>query len=265
MHKKIMASCVVILLVVAAGSLSASAMTEDDAGLALWSKANTIADASESYLPGVRQISYQETDGKGNTVYADQAVALLEGVLGGRYIQVREFGDEAIFNLMDRYTDGLVLTPFVDNLYAVDHTYTGVSESVNGKSTDVYTFKMALDSSLLQYDPNYAASGTLLGWDSDEDDYDGTLSGTIWLDRVTGAPVKLVNNYSLPDNTTIGSLKVEQTIYFTLANGIVTPNQINTVGKLTIAAGTKGQILVTDFTMNETQSAFWQNEKFIRG
>jgi len=82
---------------------------------------------------------------------------------------------------------------------------------------------------------------------------------------VTGAPVKLVNNYSLPDNTTIGSLKVEQTIYFTLANGIVTPNQINTVGKLTIAAGTKGQILVTDFTMNETQSAFWQNEKFIRG
>ena len=265
MNKKIMACCVAILLVAAAGSLSASAMTEDDAGSALWGKANTIADASESYLPGVRQISYQETDGKGNTVYADQAVALLEGVLSGRYIQVREFGDEAIFDLMDRYTDGLVLTPFVDNLYAVDYSYTGVSESVNGKSTDVYTFKMALDSSLLQYDPNYTASGTLLGWDSDDDDFDGTCTGTIWLDRVTGAPVKLVNSYSLPDNTTIGSLKVEQTIYFTLANGIVTPNQISTVGKLTIAAGTKGQILVTDFTMNETQSAFWQNENFIRG
>lgn len=264
MNKKIMACCVAILLVAAAGSLSASAATENNIGVTLWSKANAIADASESHLPGVRQISYQETDGKGNTVYADQAVALLEGVLGGRYIQVREFGDEAIFDLMDRYTDGLVITPFADNLYAMEYTYTGVSETVNGKSADVYTFQMALDSDLLHYDPNYTPSGKLLGWDSDDDDFDDTFTGTIWLDRVTGAPVKLVNNISLPDNTTIGSLTIEQTIYFTIANGIVTPSQIGTVGKLTIAAGTKGQILVTDFTMNETQSAFWKNDQFAR-
>jgi hypothetical protein len=264
MNKKIMACCVAILLVAAAGSLSASAATEISTGAALWSKADVIADASETYLPGVRQIAYQETDGKGNTVYADQVVALLEGTHDGRYISVREFGDEAIFDLMDRYTDGMVITPFVDNLYAVEYTYTGVNETVNGKSADVYTFQIALDSNLLQYDPNYTASGTILGWDSDDDEFDGTLAGTIWLDRVTGAPVKLVNNYAFPNNTTIGTLNVEQTIYFALANGIVTPNQIDTIGNLSISAGTKGQTLITDFTMNETQCAFWQNEKFAR-
>ena len=192
MDKKIMACCVAILLIAATGSLSASATGETASADALWNKADTIADASEHYLPGIRQISYQETDGKGNTVYADQAVALLKGTNNDRYIEVRKFGNSDIFDLMERYTDGTVMTPFVDNLYDMDYTYTGVTETVNGKSCDVYNFEIALDSNLFQYDPNYTESGILLGWDSDEDDFDGSLTGTVWIDKVSGALMKQV-------------------------------------------------------------------------
>jgi len=263
MNKKIMTCCVAILLVLAAGSLSAAATAETTSYKTLWDKANSIADASESYLPGVRKINYYKTDGKGNNVYADQLVVLLEGRNNGRYIQVQEFGDSEIFNLMDRYTDGMVITPFTNNLHAMSYSYTGVSETINGISTEAYTFSIALDRNLLHYDPNYTASGEILGWDGSE--INGDLQGTIWLDRLTGAPVKQVNSFNFPSNTQEGTLTVEQTIYFTYANGTVTPNTINTIGKLTVAAGEKGRILVNNFIMNETQSGFWHNAYFVRG
>ncbi len=263
MNKKIMACCAAILLVVAAGNLSAAATTETSSHEALWNKADSIADASESYLPGVRQINYYETDGKGNNVYADQAVVLLEGVNNGRYIQVQEFGDSEIFDLMDRYTDGMIITPFTNNLYAMTYSSTGVSETINGISTNAYIFTIALDKNLLHYDPNYTASEEILGWDGS--DLNEDLQGTIWLDRLTGAPVKQVNKFNFPSNTQEGTLTIEQTIYFSYENGIVTPNQINTTGKLTIVAGEKGRVLVSNFTMNETQSGFWHNGNFVRG
>jgi hypothetical protein len=263
MNKKIMSYCVAILLVAAAGSLSAAANSETPSYKLLWDKANSIADASESYLPGVRQINFYETDGKGNTIYADQALVLLEGVNNGRYLQVQEFGDSAIFDLMARYTDGMVITPFTNNLHAMSYSSTGVSETINGTSTEAYTFSIALDKNLLHYDPNFTASGNILGWDGSG--VTGDLQGTIWLDSVTGAPVKQVNSFNFPSNTQEGTLTVEQTIYFTYANGIVTPNNVNTTGKLTIVAGEKGRILVRNFIMNETQSDFWYNAYFGRG
>jgi hypothetical protein len=263
MNKKIMTCCAAILLVTAVGSLSAAATSETPSYKTLWDKADSIADASESYLPGIRQINFYETDGKGNNVYADQAVVLLEGVSDGRYIQVQEFGDSEIFDLMERYTDGMIISPFTNNLHAMSYSSTGVNETIDGITTEVYTFSIALDRNLLNYDPNYTASGEILGWDGS--DLDGNLQGTIWLNPLTGAPVKQVNSFNFPSNTQEGTLTVEQTIYFTYANGIVTPNAINTTGKLTIAAGEKGRILVSNFTMNETQSGFWHNAQFVRG
>lgn len=255
----------VILLVMVTGSASASAMGETGTSATLWNTADAIADTSEQYLPGVRRISYQETDGKGSVVYADQAVVLLESMNDGRYIQVREFGDQAVFDLIGRYTDGLVLTPFTDNLYDMDYTDTGITEMINGKSAEVFTYAMAYDANLPYYDPNYETSGTIVGWDSDEEDYDGTIIGTIWIDKLTGAPMKMTNNFLFTDNTRAGTLVIEQTVYFTYENGIATPRQISTKGTLTVKAGRKGQVSITDFAMTEQQGSYWLNPKFARG
>lgn len=258
-------SALILLLVVVTGTISASAIGESPSSSALWEKADDIADRSEQYLPGIRRISYQETDGKGVGVYADQAVVLIEGSHHDRYLQVREFGDTKIFDLMSRYTDGLVLTPFSDNVYDMDYAYTGVTEKVLDTTTEVYTFTMAYDESLPYYDPNYRASGEILGWDEDEDDFDGTIEGTIWLDKVSGAPIKMVTMQYLENNSPMGSLTLEQTVYFDSNRAISTPAKISTKGTLTVQAGRRGQIAVTDFTIIEEQDAFWYNSKFARG
>lgn len=238
-------------------------MTESTGGL--WKKADAIADASSTYLPGVRRITYQETDGKGNIVYADQAVALIESSHNGRYLQVREFGDEEIFSLIDRYSDGIVMTPFENNLKELDYEYSGITEQVDGKTCDVFTFEMAYDASLPYYDPNYEASGNILNWDSDDEDFAGTIGGSMWIDKLSGAPVKMIVNYLFEDNTQQGTLKLNQTVYFSYTNGIVTPATIRTTGTLSIQAGQKGQLSVKDFVIEEEQLSFWQNEKFARG
>jgi len=284
MNRKMILISVAVLLMAMTTSLSASAIGETGASTALWDKADAIVDASETYLPGVRQISYQETDGKGNAVYANQAVVLLESLNGGRYIQTREFGDQAIFDLMERYTDGIVFTPFTDNVYALDTYDTGVTEMVNDKSCEVYNFELAVDKNLFFYDPNYTPSTEVIGWDAsedttlnyvdkddfvrridDDDSFDGTLSGSVWIDKVSGAVVKLVNSFTFEDNGEEGTLSIEQTVFYDYANGICTPSLVNTSGKLTVKAGTLGKVLVTDFTISERQNSFWYNEKFVRG
>ena len=258
-------SMLVLLLVAVTGTISASAIGESPSASALWEKADYIADNSEQYLPGIRRISYQETDGKGVAVYADQAVVLIEGSHYDRYLQVREFGDAKIFDLMARYTDGMVLTPFSDNVYDMDYTYTGVTEQVLDTTTEVFTFSMAYDESLPYYDPNYLESEKILGWDDDEDDFDGTIEGTIWLDKVSGAPIKMVTLYYLEDNSQTGTLVLEQSVYFDSNRTISTPAKISTKGTLTVQAGSMGRIAVTDFTITEEQDAFWYNSKFARG
>jgi len=284
MNRKMILISVAVLLMAVTTSLSASAIGETGASTALWNKADTVMDASETYLPGVRQISYQETDGKGNAVYANQAVVLLESLNGGRYIQTREFGDQAIFDLMDRYTDGIVFTPFTDNVYALNTYDTGVTEIVDDKSCEVYNYELAVDENLFFYDPNYTPSTEVIGWDEsedtslnyvdkddfvrridDDDSFDGTLSGSVWIDKVSGAVVKLVNSFTFEDNGEEGTLSIEQTVFYDYANGICTPSLVNTSGKLTVKAGTLGKVLVTDFTISERQNSFWYNEKFVRG
>ncbi len=258
---RIVATVLIVSLMLITATLTASPTNET----ALWSKADQIADASELQIPSVRSISYYETDGNGNVVYSDQALVLIEGTANDRYLEVREYGDSEIFDLMDRYTDGLVLTPFNDNMYDVDYSYTGVDEIINGSQAAVYTFSMAYDEALPFYDPNYEETETILGWDSDEEDFDGTITGTIWIDKISGAPLKMETVYSLGDNTQSGTLDLTQTVFYTVDNSVVQPSEIYTEGTLRVVAGQKGQINLTDFQIYEQQSNFWENEKFVKG
>ena len=264
-RKRIITTVLVVSFLLLTATVGAAAMDEIPNEKTLWNKAEKIADASESQIPGIRRISYKETDGKGNVVYADQAVVLMEGSHNNRYLTVRDFGNDKVLSLMARYTDGMVLTPFNDNLYDVDYSYTGVDETIQGKTTAVYSFSMAYDAALPFYDPNYRASGTILGWDFEEDDFDGTIAGSLWLDKISGAPRKMETSYVLEDNTQAGTLKLTQTVYFTYENSFILPTQISTQGSLQVLAGRRGQIALTDFQIFEEQDTFWDNQKFTRG
>jgi len=263
--KGIFSSVLVISFLLLTTMVGANAMNETYNENVLWNKAEKIADSSESQIPGIRRISYKETDGKGNIVYTDQAVVLIEGVNHDRYLAVRKFGNEKVLDLMARYTDGIVLTPFNDNLYDVDYSYTGIDEIIQGEPTAVYTFSMAYDASLPFYDPNYRASGTILGWDSDDDDFDETIRGTIWLDKISGTPRKMETLFSFEDNSQKGTLNLTQTVYFLIENSLILPTQISTQGYLRVMGGQLGQIVLTDFEIIEEQDAFWKNLKFAKG
>ncbi len=265
MRKGVIICCTALMFLTTIGFLSASAVTESTATSGLWKTANAIADASSTYIPGVRRILYQELDGNGNIVYSDQAIVLIESSHHGRYLKVRKFGDENIFSLIDRYSDGIVMTPFEDNLEKLDYKFSGISEQVDDKLCDVYSFAIAYDANLPYYDPNYKESGNIINWDNVEDDFEGIVSGLIWLDQVSATPIKMTVNYLFEDNTQNGTLELSQTVYFDNDNGIITPSLIRSTGTLSIYAGQKGQILVKDFIIEEEQFSFWQNEKFARG
>ena len=74
----------IVMILTTVGTLTASAVPESKAISALWGRANEIADASSSYIPGIRRITYQELDSKGNVVYSDQAIALIASIISKR-------------------------------------------------------------------------------------------------------------------------------------------------------------------------------------
>jgi len=263
--KRIGTTILIVSLLLLTATVAAAPMNEISNGIALWNKADRIADDSESQIPGVRNISYSETDGKGNILYTTQTLLLIEERSNDHYLTVREYGDTTALELMDRYTDGLVLTPFNDNVYDVEYSYTGVDELIQNRTTAVYTFLMAYDASLPFYDPNYQEDGTILGWDVDEDDFDGSITGTLYLDKITGAIVKMESVYELEENTQLGTLNLTQTVYYSQDNALITPTQIHTEGTLRVVDGKQGKIFLTDFHIIEEQDDFWQNEKIVKG
>jgi hypothetical protein len=254
-----------IAFMLIASTIGASATEERFNDTSLWDKANKIADQSEFHLPGVRRITYQETDGKGSTVSTEQAQVLIEGSHFNRFLNVREFGNPKLFALMDRYTDGFILSPFNDNLYKVEYEFVGFDEIIEEKSSAVYTFSMAYDAALPFYDPNYRESGNILGWDEEKDDFDGSVTGTVWLEIMSGTPNKMEISMALEDNTTTGTLNIRQTTIFASKDDIVLPTRIETQGSLVVKAGQKGKILYTNFQITEAQDEFWENPKFARG
>ena len=263
--KRIGTTILIVSILLFTATVGAAPMNEISNERALWNKADQIADSSESQIPGVRQITYNETDGKGNILYTTQSLLLIEERSNDPYLTIREYGDTTALELMDRYTDGLVLTPFNDNIYDVEYSYTNVDEIIQNRTTAVYTFKMAYDASLPFYNPNYQEDGTILGWDVDEDDFDGTITGTLWLDKITGAPVKMESVYELEDNTQLGTLKLTQTVYYSQSNALITPTQIHTEGTLRVVNGKQGKIFLTDFQIIEEQDGFWENQKIVKG
>jgi len=232
---------------------------------ALWNRADAIADNSGSYLPGVRRISFEGMDESGIVVYTSQALELIASSHQDRYLAVRQFGDAHIFDLMDRYTDGFPLTPFNDNLHDMESTYTGVDEIIGERSAAVFSFVMAYDAALPYYDPNYRASGKIIGWDADEETFDHTIAGKVWIDRLSGAPLKMETHIILEDHSEAGTLSLVETVHFSMDDEMIYPTSLSTEGTLRILAGQGGRVMVTDFRIQEEQDSFWKSSKFAKG
>lgn len=264
MNKKRMIT-VATVLIVATAALFASGATETDK---LWFHADEVADASVVFLPGTRTIELQTFDAAGNVLETSEATVSQTPVNYGRYIENRVTGDASALEILNRFFDGGVLTPFEDNLYDLDYDAVG-TEVVNGRTCTVYDVELAFDSALLTYDPNYRASGEILGWDFSEDDFDDDITATIWVDQETNALVKLVNKWKISDVMSKGKLNITQTVDYeisTIEGEVITlPSTITTTGKLTQRESGSGYYTITDFSISETQSDFFYNEKFARG
>ncbi len=269
-----LAMILIAACVLAVPALTASAVAEVEEGPSLWNAADAIADASETTIPSLRTIVYAETDGEGNALYTESASVSISQSHGGRYLTLRESGGKSAFDILDRYTDGLVLTPFNDNLYDVEYTYTGTDESVEGTTAAVYTFSMAYESALAYYNPNYGdivgsdgynEEESVIGWDFDDDDFDGTITGKIWLDKVSGNILQMETTYVLDGENVADDITLTQVVSYTEANGATVPSVITISGTSENFERSSGSLNVTDFLIIEQQSHFQVDEKFAKG
>lgn len=264
MNKKRMITIAAVLLVTTA-ALFASGATETDK---LWFHANKAADNSVSFLPGTRTIDMQTFDASGNVLETSQVTVYQTPVNYGRYLDNRVVGDTAALDILNRFFDGGVVTPFEDNLFDMDYDVVG-TEVVNGLTCTVYEVEMAFDRALPTYDPNYEASGEIVGWDFSNDDFDGDITATIWVDQESKALVKLVNDWKLSEVMSKGNLSLIQTVDYEISTidgeTISLPSTIATTGKLTQRQGGSGYYAITEFAINEVQSDFFYNAKFARG
>lgn len=264
MNKKRTFTVAAVLLVTTA-ALFASGASESDK---LWFKANNVADASVAFLPGTRNIEMQTMDASGNVLETSQVTVYQTPINYGRYLDTRVSGDSAILDLVDRFFDGGVVTPFEDNLFDVDYDAAGTA-TVDGHTCTVYTVEMAFDRALLTYDPNYQASGDIVGWSFDDDDFNDKITATAWIDQQSGALIKLENVWKFSDVMSKGPISITQTVNYQVSEldgeTVSIPATITTTGTLTQRKNGSGYYEITEFTMNETQSDFFYNAKFARG
>ncbi|MFA6689192.1 MAG: hypothetical protein ACOX6K_04275 [Sphaerochaetaceae bacterium] len=254
-----------MVLVIASAALFASGASETDK---LWFHADEAADASSVFLPGTRIIEMTTFDASGAALETSGATVYQTPVNYGRYLENRIVGDGSIVDLLGRFFDGGVITPFEDNLYDIDYSVAG-TEILDGRVCTVYEVELAMDKALLTYDPNYQASGDIIGWDSSNEDFDDTLLATVWIDQDTKAIVKLVNEWKIDDGISSGKLAITQTVDYTVStvDGTVVslPSSIATDGRLTQRQDGSGYYTITDFSIKETQSDFFHDAKFARG
>ncbi|NQT58960.1 MAG: hypothetical protein HQ557_08270 [Bacteroidetes bacterium] len=201
----------------------------------LWDEANAIADSSSSIVPAFKEIVYTETNGYGVPVIEDSALNLYGETNYGR-LTSRYFGDDSLKDLMDSYTDGLIFTPFNSNVSSFEELYsTGTVEKLNGESCEVYYFYLYIDENGFFYMDPMTESGKVM-----------EIEGYVWISLSTGAPLRVENIYS------VGSLDIDQNIYFTLENGNNIPEKIVTSGEIEKRSGVYGMLEQSSFQIEET-------------
>lgn len=231
----------VMMALALAGCLFASGSTEYTRA---WFEADKKADASVKYIATERNAVLELKDG---TVYsADASYTLKNADLLVRSIS----GDSEVFALLDTLSDGFVLTPFEDDIIALDKSYVR-TEEVDGRACYVYEADAAVFESIFFYGKEQG--GELLGYD--EGDTDGSVKLTVWIDAATNEIVK--ETVFFDELNALPDLTLTQEVTFTNENGQNVPSEIITTGHCRISAAKNFPLFEdVDFTITEKLSGY---------
>lgn len=238
---------ITIIAVAALAATSLFAANTYESGLMYY--ANESIDASDEYVAQSREATIEFTAVDGSTYETKSASATYALKNYGRNIQRSISGDSEVFALLDSIYDGYVMTPFNDAVISYDYDQLD-NQVVDGIDCDVYEFEAALDSNSF-----FAGSrpGQVLGYDNADDDYDGDVIMTVYLDATTGQLVRQVAAIEV-DSTLSYTQTTDFTSFEADGDTITVPATVVTEGQIKNASGAVTD--VTSFKASETFSDY---------
>ena len=169
----------------------------------------------------------------------------------GSRIERQISGDRDVFALLDTIYDGYVMTPFNDSIYAYDHDRLE-DQDVDGVLCEVYRFEVAMDLNTLHAG---RAAGELLGWDEEQDEEDGDIVMTLYVDPSNGLVVRQDMHIVLSGNS-----YVDQSAFFELqeidGTTVMVPIRVVTSGRLQKASSAPYVLDAVYFSALETFSGY---------
>ena len=194
-------------------------------------------------------MEYLDSNGEG--IEESSATAYYTLKNHGSRIERQISGDRDVFALLDTIYDGYVMTPFNDSIYAYDHDRLE-DQDVDGVLCEVYRFEVAMDLNTLHAG---RAAGELLGWDEEEDEEDGDIVMTLYVDPSNGLVVRQDMHIVLS-----GSSYVDQSACFELqeidGTTVMVPIRVVTSGRLQKASSAPYVLDAVYFSALETFSGY---------
>lgn len=232
----------VTLIAVLAGGLFAADTYES--GILFHS--NSYVDDADGYVATERSVSLDYLSSTGEVLASIGAEAFYSPRSNGS-VDRTIVGDAEVFDLLDLIGDGYVMTPFNDAVHSYEYDELD-GTSIDGVACRVFTFSVALDRSAFTAG---AKESGLIGWDSDDEDENGDVMMTVYVDAETGTIVRQEATIDFG-----GGLSVSQSADFDLIDGVNLPTSVVTSGTL-IDSSTPGVLRnVTRFQAVESLGSY---------
>jgi hypothetical protein len=120
----------------------------------------------------------------------------------------------------------------------------------------VLAIDYALDPALLAYKAHFSGSEDTIGYDFDDDDYDGTVTAVAYVDSETSALVKLVLNWD------INGQSIVQTNSYSAQGDASVPSQI--AFEVTDSQYSNGIVKESSYKIVDTLSDYTEVGQFTR-
>lgn len=246
---------IVVALIAAAltgAMMFASGASEEDL---VFNAANRQADAASMYVAGTHQLELQAPDAGGSMVTrASQKIEVSKSTSNGWYFDLNSQGSDVI-SLVSEVYDGFTFTPFDDGVSKLDCKAAG-QETVDGKLCNVIEIECSLDKALLSYKAHYSESGEIIGYDSDDDDFDGTVTAAAYVDARTSQLARLVLRWEL------GGKSIVQTNSYVTFDGVSVASEITF--DVTVREAKGGVTCFSGFRIIDRLSDYQKVSQFTR-
>lgn len=175
----------VVALVSASIFATGTGMTTEN--LKVYNRADILSDDTESYVPTARNLTLTLTDSAGNVIDETSSIVSYDIVNYGNLIKRFVVGDSDPIDIADKFYDIVPISAFADSIEYTDPTFVG-DETIDGRSVKVYSIEIGIDPNAFFY--GASPSGTLVGYDKSDDDYDGDAVVKVYVDSTTGGLVR---------------------------------------------------------------------------